>query len=200
MTPATQTIHRATQTEACERDDRYDEVWNGELYVPPIAGFFHQSFATRLSAILCRVIDPDTGEILAGVNVSDRREGWSHNYRIPDIAVYLASNPAVIHEAFAEGGPDLAVEITSPGEDPHAKLDFYAGVNSREVLIVRRDAGWRLELFRLSGAQLVQVGDIGPGDAAVACESVGLSFQVEHAEPRPGVIVTHPATGRQWRA
>ena len=199
MAPTTEPIAQTTRPDWANPDDRYDEMWNGELVMSPIAGYEHQRLVARLLLIIGQVIDFDADEVFPGYNVSDRREGWSHNYRIPDIAVYLAANTGVVHSAFAEAGPDLAVEITSPNENPHAKLDFYASVNTRELLIVRRDAGWRVELYRLSGTRLVQVGDVGPGDAAVTCETVGLALRVEDADPRPAIVVTHPATGREWR-
>lgn len=62
------------------------------------------------------------------------------------------------------GGPDLAVEIISEGEDPHAKFAFYAAVNTREVLVVERDP-WAAELFTLLDGQLVSAGrsDVGNG-------------------------------------
>ena len=201
MSLATRTPPQPAATEVpCERDDRYDEMWDGVPYAPPIAGSSHQDFATQFAGVMIQAIGRGNATVFAGCNVSDRLDGWAKNYRIPDVAVYLAGNPAVIHEAFAQGGPDFAVEITSQGEDPHAKLDFYAAVNTRELVVVRRDLGWRLELFRLGGGTLGLAGDIGPGAGGLTLESVGVTLRVEAAEPRPDVVVAHPATGREWRA
>lgn len=42
--------------------------------------------------------------------------------------MYLAGSKAKDSGTHWVGGPDILVEITSPGEDPRQKLDFYAKV------------------------------------------------------------------------
>jgi Uma2 family endonuclease len=78
-----------------------------------------------------------------GVNVSDRVRGWKKNFRIPDLAVYLHSSSAKNHKSHWVGGPDLMVEILSPGEAAYAKFDFYTAVGTKEILLIDRDPwGW----------------------------------------------------------
>ena len=109
-----------------ERQDsemsQYDEVWEGVLVVAPLPNNDHQRLVTRLSAIFSGLlIDWDHGDqVFSGTNVSDRDVEWTSNYRVPDIAVYLATNPAKnsASNSLGYGGPDLAVEIVSPGDEP----------------------------------------------------------------------------------
>ena len=185
---------------ACGRDDRHDEVWEGVTVMSPLASLGHQGFVTALCGPLLATVGlPGRGQVYAGCNVSDRSEGWTQNYRCPDVAVYLAGNPAIAHESHYQGGPDLAVEVVSPGEDPLAKLDFYAAVNTREVLIVRRDP-WELELFRLAGQTLESAGRVDLAGGVLAGESLGLTLKLVPGTERPQVEVTEPATERVWLA
>lgn len=130
--------------------DRYDEVWEGVYMMSPIANNEHQSLATELSIAIGTVIDwKQLGSTLAGANVSDRREDWAKNYRIPDVLVFLNETAAQDCGTHWLGGPDFAVEIVSSGDRTLEKLDFYAAVGTRELLVIDRDP-WQLTLYRLS--------------------------------------------------
>ena len=142
---------------------------------------------------------PGRGKVYPGLNVSDREDDWTQNYRCPDVAVYLKANPAQDLGTYMFGGPDLAVEVVSPGEDPLAKLDFYAAVNTREVLIVRRDP-WELELFRLAGQTLESAGRVDLAGGMLAGESLGLTLKLVPGTERPRVEVTDVSSGRVWLA
>jgi Uma2 family endonuclease len=138
--------------------DRYDEVWDGVYVMAAMPNNDHQRLVNKLAFALETVIGQnDRGAVFPGVNISDRPTHWKRNYRCPDVAVFLNGNPAENRGTHWFGGPDLAIEIISPGDRNEAKLPFYAKVGTREVLIVRRDP-WQLELFRLSGKALTSVG------------------------------------------
>ena len=125
-------LERRLQAEraACGAD-RYDEVWEGVYMMAPMPNDEHQMIVNALAAILQDLIGwPGLGQVRPGVNVSDRCEGWQQNYRVPDVAVFLNDTKAVNHTAFWLGGPDLAIEVVSPGDQTLEKLDFYARVNS----------------------------------------------------------------------
>ena len=77
--------------------------------------------------------------MVSGVGVSPLADGWEQNYRVPDISVVLTGNPLVDHDTHYQGGPDLVVEIRSPGDHSLDKFDVYARLRVREVLIVGRD-------------------------------------------------------------
>ncbi len=190
---------RAELENAVEK--RRDEVWDGVLVVPPLANNEHQFLVTRLALALWGAVDLAAGDqVLAGCNVSDRETGWTENYREPDVAVYLRANPAKDCDTHWCGGPDLLVEVVSPGEDPRQKLGFYARVNTREVLVVDRSP-WSLELYRLQGGKLEGVGRSEEANPAVLASVVlPLTFRLQSGTARPVVVVTHTATGQTWTA
>lgn len=181
--------------------DQFDEVWDGRIVVPPMPNNEHFRLVTKLVEPFSAVIDWDRGDqALPGGNVSDRDDGWQHNYRNPDILVALAGGAAIDRGTYWRGGPDLVVEIISPGENPHDKFGFYAQVSTREVLIVDRDP-WALELYQLCGGKLVLAGRSDLSNSAVLTSSVlPLTFRLVAGQSRPRIEVVHPPTGRRWEA
>ena len=178
--------------------DRWDEVWEGVYVMSPLPNNQHQVFGTRIAAALTVALPPERATVLGGCNVSDRGEGWKKNYRCPDVAVYLAGNPAEDCGTHWRGGPDLAVEIVSPGDRSRKKLPFYAKVGTREVLILDRDP-WRLELYRLADGRLAPAGVSTPeSDAVLATESVPFTWRLAAADDRPRVEVVSTEDGRRW--
>lgn len=134
--------------------DGYDEVWEGLYVMTPHPGEEHQAIQMRLAVALQAVIGWESDHrIYAGINVSDRDNGWEHNYRVPDVAVFLAGTQARNCGTHWRGGPDFAVEIISPGDRSREKLAFYAEVGVRELLLIARDP-WGLERYQLEQQQL----------------------------------------------
>lgn len=168
--------------------DRYDEVWEGVYIMSPLAGREHQQIVGRLlQPFLAFCSEEDF--VYPGCNVSDRID-WVNNYRCPDVAVYLRSNPAQQYEAFMLGGPDLAIEVLSRGDRAHEKLDFYAEVKTRELLILNREP-WSLELYQWQADKLVLMSTITPDqDASLATMTVPLSWRFEAGVERPRVLIT----------
>ena len=186
------------QREFHDHYERFTETWDGVDVMPPMPNDEHQEVQFNFAAPLIEaVIEPKFGVVRMGVNITDRKTKWTKNYRGPDVVVYLDTNPAINHGTHWEGGPDFLVEIISDGEDPHAKFDFYAKVNTREVLIVERDP-WAVELFQLSGGKLVSAGrsDLANG-VAVPSGVLPLTFRLVAGTPRPRIEVT-ATTGIQW--
>lgn len=182
--------------------DRWTEVWNGVTVVPALPNNEHQTFVMDLAHAFRSVVDRKAGDrVMPGANVSNYGKGWKRrNYRCPDVVVYLAGNPAIDHGAHWQGGPDLAVEVVSPGERPQLKFRFYAKVGTRELLIVHRTP-WALELYQLAGGKLVSAGRSDAANPAVLASGVlPLTFALRDAEPRPVVDITHTATGQVWVA
>ena len=133
-------IRRAYAIRTAHDNPPHDEVWDGTLVLYPLPDNEHQKIKANLLISLGERDDVRSScKLRLGVNVSDRHRDWLENYRCPDLVAYLPANPAVNHDTHWVGGPDFLVEITSPGEDPRQKLDFYAKVNTREVLIVDRE-------------------------------------------------------------
>lgn len=173
------------------------ETWDGLDVLLPLLDDTHQTIRTHFAHPIAAVT-PDGAFACLGMNVSDRAAEWMTNYRCPDVVVYLNTNPAICHGTHWEGGPDILVEIISDGEDPHAKFDFYAQVNTREVLIVERDP-WAVELFQLSAGKLVSAGrsDLSNG-LVLSSGVVTLTFKLVAGTPRPRIEVTNTTSGRQW--
>lgn len=139
--------------------DRYDEVWDGVYVMSPMAKNEHQSLVTELSGAITSLVDwKGIGQTFAGANVSDRDEGWTQNYRIPDVLVFNTETSSIDCGTHWRGGPELAIEIVSPGDRTTEKREFYATVGTNELLVVDRDP-WQLALYRLdSERNLARVG------------------------------------------
>jgi len=179
--------------------DRYDEVWNGVYVMSPMANNEHQEFVGDWTTVFKITIQwTGHGLVYPGVNVSDREDDWKSNYRCPDVVVYLNETQAVNHGAFWYGGPDFAVEIVSPGDRTREKLDFYANVGTRELLIVDREP-WALELYRLTDGQLRLVGKSTlESSEALASDVVPLTFRLQPGTGRPTIDVRHTDGRQQW--
>ena len=142
--------------------DRYDEIWEGIYVMSPIANVEHQRIVTRLAAVLQEVVGwSGQGEVFAGLNFSDRGHDWEHNYRVPDVGVFLRGTTAEDLETHWRGPADFLVEVTSPGDRSREKLPFYGRLGVRELLIVDRD-DWSLELYRLDAGELRSQGRCDP--------------------------------------
>jgi Uma2 family endonuclease len=193
--------HEFRENRKTRQLDRWDEVWDGVLVVPAVPNNEHQRLVQRLSIPFSAIVDWDGGEqVQPGANVSDREKGWTKNYRIPDVLVFLIGNSAKDCGTHWCGGPDLAVEIVSPGDKPKQKLTFYAKVKTRELLIVDRDP-WSLELYQLKSGKMRFVGHCDEANPAVLASAVlPLTFQLQPATPRPKILVAHTPTGQTWTA
>jgi Uma2 family endonuclease len=179
--------------------DRYDEVWEGVCMMAPMPGDEHQDIVTACAAILHDTIQlPGLGKVRAGINVSDRREGWKQNYRVPDVAVFLSDGTAENLGTHWLGGPDFAIEVVSPHDRAREKIPFYEQVGVRELLLVDRDP-WQLELRRLRDGRLAEVGrnQLDSGNVLTA-ETASLTFQLVPGDERPQIAVTHFASERKW--
>lgn len=177
--------------------DRYDEVWEGVYMMSPLANDEHQEIGTGIATVLTVTTQwTGLGKVRQGVNVSDRKRGWKQNYRCPDVVVYLNDTNAVRYRSHWVGGPDFGVEIVSPFDRTREKLDFYAKVGTRELLILDRQP-WALELYRLWDGVLAEVGrsTVERADPLVS-EVVPLSWRLIPGDERPQIEIMH-ADGRQ---
>jgi Uma2 family endonuclease len=178
--------------------DRWDEVWEGTYIMAPLPNDEHQDLQANLVAVLQITVGwTGLGDVRGGVNVSDR-EDWRQNYRCPDVVVFLKGTHAQNRDTFWLGGPDFAVEIISPADASREKLDFYASVGVRELLVVDR-APWRLELYRLRGGRLVESGhSTAATPETMRSEVVPLSFRLVAGGARPAIEVVHHDGVQRW--
>jgi Uma2 family endonuclease len=179
--------------------DLWDEVWEGMYVMAPLANDEHQFLQTRLATILDSVVGlTGKGEVRAGVNVSDRVDQWEHNYRCPDVAVFLDGGAARNCGTHWVGGPDFTIEIISPGDKSRDKLKFYAAIGVHEMLLIDRDP-WSLMLHELRGGALVQVGLSTVGSPTrLDSKVVPLSWRLVPGGLRPAIEVVHRDSTQKW--
>jgi Uma2 family endonuclease len=179
--------------------DRFDEVWEGVYVMAPAPNDEHQEITTRLSRpFLDMVEDTGIGVVRIGINLASDPDDWEHNYRVPDVAVFLNSSAAICHGTFWSGPPDFVVEIISPFDKTREKLGFYNQLGTRELLIIDRDP-WQLELYRLQGDKLERVAKVSPGDLTkIESAVLPLSFQLVAGNPRPTIEVIANNLRQNW--
>jgi Uma2 family endonuclease len=128
--------------------DRYDELWEGVLHVPPMPNRYHQDLNWALETYLRLVWMPTReARVHHDVNVAPV-DGWPNDYRAPDLVILLPERFAIDHNEYFEGAPSVVVEIHSPGDEAYEKLEFYANLGVPEVWIIDRDTG-EPELYQL---------------------------------------------------
>jgi len=181
--------------------DRYDEVWEGVYVMSPLANNEHQQFAFRLAMVLQEAMGFDSdANVYAGVNVSDRRDDWTSNYRVPDVAVVLPGGGAEDRGEFLLGGPDFVAEIVSPGDQTSEKIPFYAEAGVRELLVVHRQP-WALELYSLVDQELSLAGRGTLDDGkSLKSSTLPLSFRLVSRKGygRPRMEVASTTGSKFW--
>lgn len=181
--------------------DRFDEVWEGLAMMTPMPNAEHQDLATRMSAVLRLVLGwDDTGDVYAGINLSDREVGWEHNYRVPDVAVFLPNTRAKNCGTHWCGGPDWVMEIVSPDDRTREKIPFYSQLGVGELLIVDRDP-WGLQLYQPRGGKLVEVGHAALGQREPLTSAIlPLSFGLKAGPKRPRIEALKTDSDERWLA
>jgi Uma2 family endonuclease len=120
--------------------DRYDEMWDGVLHMPPMPNVFHQDLEGALEAYLRVVWAPaHRAKVLHQINLASIG-GWPHNYRVPDLLILFPDRFAINRGEYCEGAPNVVVEIHSPDDESYDKLPFYAKLGVPEVWIIDRDS------------------------------------------------------------
>jgi Uma2 family endonuclease len=120
--------------------DRWDEIWDGVLHMPPAPNVHHQDFEHQFQAYLRQHwARPRGAKVFHGVNLAPVG-GWpDRNYRIPDLVLLTRERFHINKNEYFEGAPDAVVEIHSPGDEAYEKLPFYAALGVLEVWIIHRD-------------------------------------------------------------
>ena len=177
--------------------DKRDEVWDGVYVVMPNANNEHQEIVFELGFALREALGRGP-KFSPRVNVSDREDDWTKNYRDPDLVVFLEGTTAINRDTYWLGGPDFAVEVISKGDRSRDKLDFYAKVNVRELLVVDRYP-WSLELYRnLDGAMELVGRSTVEGQIELPSEVLPLSFKLMPGPERPLIHVAERTGVRSW--
>lgn len=179
--------------------DKWDEVWEGVYVMSPLPNIEHQILVGKLTTLFEIAVGwTGLGDVLPGVNVSDRDDDWTQNYRCPDVAVILQGGKAINRDTYCLGGPDFAVEVVSPDDRARDKIPFYARVGVRELLVIDRDP-WVLELYRLQDGQLIPVGtSTAEKPDVLASAVVTLTFRLVPGAARPRIEVAHSDGEPRW--
>jgi Uma2 family endonuclease len=129
--------------------DRRDEMWDGELHMVPQPAPEHQDlndwlgtfFKTHWQARGEGRTFPDVGVKPPGVKVVRvAGEKRPKDYRVPDRSFLLPERYDRLRGAWIVGGPDVVLEILSPGDESVDKLPFYFDLGVREVIFIDRDS------------------------------------------------------------
>jgi Uma2 family endonuclease len=179
--------------------DRWDEVWEGVYIVTPLPNNEHQLIVGRLVGILEEVVSrAGLGEVFPGVNLSDMDGDWEHDFRGPDVAVFLKTGKAVDCGTHWRGAADFLAEIISPGDRTREKIPFYDRIGVVELLVIDREP-WSLELYqrRDGHLQLVAQSTLEKNDILTS-SSLPLSFQLISGTERPQFYIAQIPDGRHW--
>lgn len=180
--------------------DTFDEVWEGVYMMSPLANDEHQQIVARFASIFVNLVEwPGLGDVRTPTNLSDRGKGWEHNYRAPDVAVFLKTGKAKNHGTHWTGAADFLAEIISHDDKSRDKLSFYGSLGVKELLLVDRDP-WALELYQLQDGQLeLAVRDTLEKPATISLAVVPLDMHLQPGENRPSIEVVHRNTGDRWQ-
>ena len=179
--------------------DGHDEVWEGVYFMSPEADNDHQDWVLEFAAVFREAIAKrGLGKVYPGVNLAGSAENWEHDYRVPDVVVFLNDTAAENHGKFWTGAADFLVEITSPRDRAYEKLPFYSRLGVREVLILNRQE-WALELYEHREGELRKSGEstLSHGDV-LSSQVLSLDFRLVPGDARPQVEVRHRASGERW--
>jgi len=183
---------------AATGSDRWDEVWEGTYMMAPMPNNEHQEIVGGFVELLREVFQGGRKHVYPGANVSDRQQGWEHNYRCPDVVVFLPGTSAKNCETHWCGGPDFAIEIRSDDDQTYEKIPFYAKIGTRELLIVDRNP-WTLELFQREDGDLRSVGAATiENQLVLASDVLPLTFRLVAGDDRPSILATHLRDSKTW--
>jgi len=179
--------------------DRWDEVWEGVYIVTPLPNNEHQEIVSGLIYLFTEiVVHGGLGKVFPGVNLSDVDGDWEHDFRGPDVAVFLKTGKAIDCGTHWRGAADFLVEIVSPGDRTREKIPFYDRIGVVELLVIDRQP-WALELYqrRDGRLQLTAQSILGKSDILTS-SSLPLTFQLVPGEIRPHITVAQFSDNRSW--
>lgn len=155
--------------------DRWDEMWEGILHIPPIANREQQELEATLETYLrFHWARRGKGKVYHQINLA-APGGWTKNYRIPDLILLTPERYDIDHNEYFEGAPEVVVEIHSPGDESYEKLPFYAALGVPEVWIIDRDTRTPA-VYRLAERDYVQVPPAADGWILSAATSIELKI------------------------
>ena len=119
--------------------NKWDEMWDGVLHMPPMPNYDHQDLEVDLQTFLKTLwAKPIRAKVLHQVNLASIG-GWPDDFRIPDLVLLKRSRLHINRGEYLEGAPDVAIEIESPGDETREKFSFYAELGVPELWVIDRD-------------------------------------------------------------
>src|SRR5262245_4553611 len=122
---------------------QWDEMWDGELHMPPMPNRMHQYLERDLMNYMMKWWAlPVGGQVTHQVNLTtpEDEHDWINNYRIPDLVVLPPDRFHIDKGEYMAGAPLVCIEVYSPCDESYQKLPFYAGLGVPEVWIIARDS------------------------------------------------------------
>jgi len=117
------------------------ELVKGELRTMAPAGFDHGVIIMKLARLLANHVEAQQLGVVLGAETGFRLSRNPDTVRGADIAFVAAARipPGARPHGYWEGGPDLAVEVVSPGdtlEEVEGKVDDYLSAGTRLVIVI----------------------------------------------------------------
>ena len=154
--------------------DRWDEMWEGVLHMPPMPNRDHQDLEGAMETWLRQFWVPTSGgKCYHQINVASDG-GWPNDYRIPDLVLLTPDRFSIDRNVYFEGGPDVVVEIRSPDDETYEKFAFYGKLNVLEIWVIERDT-LRPELYSCRAGKYDKVAPDSAGRLQSAVTGVRLS-------------------------
>ena len=132
---------------------RYD-ILDGEMVMAPAPIFRHQVTSGNIYTPVCAFVTEQGLGVVAYSPVDVMIQTEPLRTRQPDVLYVGNENRHIIGE-MVHGGPDLVIEILSPGNsrrDSESKLEDYASIAVKECWLVSPEAGTVEVLSLVDGA------------------------------------------------
>jgi Uma2 family endonuclease len=155
--------------------DLWDEMWEGVLHMPPMPNRSHQDLELDLGAWL-KIFwaRPRGNKVYPPINLALPGR-WPNDYRIPDLVLLTPDRFHIDRNEYFDGGPNVVIEIRSPGDESYEKLPFYTQLNVLEVWIIDRDTR-QPEIFQIAGA------DYPISDGWTVSKVTGIRMRPQHGK------------------
>jgi len=191
-------VHRIPEAWLEERrrlgHDRYDEMWEGVLYVHPMPSNPHQDLRDDLLGELEALAREGKvpGRWRTERNLA-KPGGWPGDFRIPDL-IYLGPQAACQDAgSHYDGPPDVVVEIAGEGDTSREKLPWYAELGVPEVWILDLKARQPEVLVRSGATYLKQRPD---AEGWFASEQFPVELRQGDEHGRPVLELRAPGTSQ----
>ncbi len=156
--------------------DRRDEMWEGVYHMVPPPNEEHQVIVDGLFVHLSVYFAKHKLGVLRTIKGVREAGNPKLNYRVPEWIAIRAGREGMLKKrsSYVDDGPDVVLEVRSPGDETDEKLPFYERVGVREVLIIDPETR-HVELYRLRSGKLKTVS--AAADGWIHCEGLHAQFK-----------------------